>query len=248
MFERQWLLPVYRTNRALLPCRNKYFSKVVDSTFVTTGDKIIAGLSNDKMNISFIPNIFDNSIDSLKIFENEHYEYDIFFAMSHGVGSGVLKKNRLDVREKLLWYIDNQDNINTNFFGFNNIQPIWGNKFYQEIIKAPMGLNLSRGETLKLYSSDRISLYIGNGLLTFLDAKYDFQSLYTEEEVVFYETKEELVDKISFYSINSDSRRKIAFNGWLKSHKNFNGVNICEYMLNKVFDNKTKNYWQEISY
>ena len=129
----------------------KYFSKVVDSTFVTTGDKIIAGLSNHKMNISFIPNIFDNSIDSLKIFENEHYEYDIFFAMSHGVGSGVLKKNKSDGREKLLLHIDNQDNINTNFFGFNNIQPIWGNKFYQEIIKAPMGLNLSQGKSSNFY-------------------------------------------------------------------------------------------------
>ena len=34
-----------------------------------------------------------------------------------------------------------------------------------------MGLNLSRGETLKYYSSDRIAQLVGNGLLTFIDEK-----------------------------------------------------------------------------
>ena len=32
-----------------------------------------------------------------------------------------------------------------------------------------MGLNLSKGEPLKYYSSDRISQLFGNGLLTFID-------------------------------------------------------------------------------
>ncbi len=34
-----------------------------------------------------------------------------------------------------------------------------------------MGLNLSRGETLKYYSSDRIAQIIGNGLVTLIDEK-----------------------------------------------------------------------------
>ena len=34
-----------------------------------------------------------------------------------------------------------------------------------------MGLNLSRGEPVKHYSSDRLAQLIGNGLLTFIDEK-----------------------------------------------------------------------------
>ena len=34
-----------------------------------------------------------------------------------------------------------------------------------------MGLNLSRGEPLKYYSSDRIAQLMGNGLLTFINEK-----------------------------------------------------------------------------
>ena len=34
-----------------------------------------------------------------------------------------------------------------------------------------MGLNLSRGEPIKYYSSDRITQIIGNGLVTLIDEK-----------------------------------------------------------------------------
>ena len=36
-----------------------------------------------------------------------------------------------------------------------------------------MGLNLSRGEPLKYYSSDRIVQIIGNGLVTLIDERTD---------------------------------------------------------------------------
>ena len=37
-----------------------------------------------------------------------------------------------------------------------------------------MGLNLSRGNLPKYYSSDRIAQLMGNGLLTFIDEKTKF--------------------------------------------------------------------------
>ena len=38
-----------------------------------------------------------------------------------------------------------------------------------------MGLNLSRGEPIKYYSSDRITQIIGNGLVTLIDEKTGYQ-------------------------------------------------------------------------
>ena len=36
-------------------------------------------------------------------------------------------------------------------------------------------------------------------------------------------------------------RKKIAKNGWLKYHKEFNSKKITDYMIDKIFDLKTKN-------
>ena len=44
----------------------------------------------------------------------------------------------------------------------------------QSISNAKMGLNLSRGDPIKYYSSDRIAQIIGNGLVTLIDEKTCF--------------------------------------------------------------------------
>ena len=48
-----------------------------------------------------------------------------------------------------------------------------------------MGLNLSRGEPIKYYSSDRITQTIGNGLVTLIDEKTGYQDFFSENEMVF---------------------------------------------------------------
>jgi hypothetical protein len=60
-------------------------------------------------------------------------------------------------------------NVNYDFYGFKNKEPIWGNQFYMALTNSKMGLNLSRGLPTKYYSSNRIASLIGNGLLTFID-------------------------------------------------------------------------------
>ena len=91
--------------------------------------------------------------------------------MSHGVHRGNLKR-KIDKREIFLnRLIKKNEDIKFDVYGMNNIQPIWSNKFMECISKSSMALNLSRGEPVKYYSSDRIAQLIGNGLLTFLDEK-----------------------------------------------------------------------------
>ena len=45
-------------------------SLFVDQCFITTGDKMISDAAINGMNVNYIPNIFDCSIDNLKIFNN----------------------------------------------------------------------------------------------------------------------------------------------------------------------------------
>ena len=61
------------------------------------------------------------------------------------------------------------------------------------------GLNLSRGEPIKYYSSDRIAQLFGNGLLTFLDTKTKLNEIFKSNEAIFYENISDLAEKILKY-------------------------------------------------
>ena len=54
------------------------------------------------MYLYFLPNPVDDSFERLKNYENNFLDKDVFFAMSHGVHRGVLKKGKFDEREILL--------------------------------------------------------------------------------------------------------------------------------------------------
>ena len=90
--------------------------------------------------------------------------------MSHGVNRAILKKGKNDSRINFLNELTNKfHDINYDFYGFENKEPIWGNNFYKALVNSKMGLNLSRGLPTKYYSSNRIASLMGNGLLTFIN-------------------------------------------------------------------------------
>ena len=64
-------------------------------------------------------------------------------------------------------------NIIFDLYGMNKQQPVWGDQFVNKISNSKMGLNLSRGEPVKHYSSDRLAQLIGNGLLTFINKQFN---------------------------------------------------------------------------
>ncbi len=217
-------------------------SHVIDTFFITNADEGIKSCLNNKNSISFFPNIFDSSIERLKIFENSFFEFDVFYALSYGVGSGKIRSKKSDYDREI--YLDhiksNYPEIKTNFFGYNNVQPIWGAEFEREISKSPISLNLSRKPNLKYYSSDRISQYLGNGSCIFVDKNSQLEDLFTNDEVVFFET-EDLTDfgkKISYYITNINEARRIARNGWNKGHKAYNEKIVTKYFLEIAFKNK----------
>ena len=102
-----------------------------------------------------------------------------------------------------------------------------------------MGLNLSRGEPTKLYSSNRIASLMGNGLLTFIDRKTEFNKIFNNNEVILYNTVGDLSDKINFFKKNEKSRINIARNGQKKYFKLFNEKKISKYIIDKSLNKKT---------
>ena len=147
---------------------------------------------------------------------------DLFYAMSHGVNRANLKKGKIDDRINFLNKLTNSlQNINYDFYGFKNKEPIWGNNFYQALVNSKMGLNLNEGLPTKYYSSNRIASLIGNGLLTFIDKKTEINDFFNKNEVVLYDNIDDLSQKIKFYKKNPKIRKKIASNGKRKYFLNY---------------------------
>ena len=216
----------------------------VDKCFITSSPKIF---KNNKYfeKIQFIPNPVDSSIDSFKNFKNKKLEFDIFSAISHGQNRGLLKKGKIDEREKFInKLIYELPEIKFASFGINNREPIWGENFFYYLSKAKMALNISRGSYQALYSSDRISSLIGNGLLVFANKKTEFKKLFTNKEMVFFNNKKDLINKVRFYSSHDKIRAKIAKSAHFKYHKQMNNLIVANYILNNVgLINGKKPFW-----
>ena len=117
--------------------------------------------------------------------------------MSHGVHRGILKKGKYDERLSVIdQLIKKNPNIRFNIHGAYDKQPIWADEYKNSLYQTKMALNLSQGKTLKYYSSDRITQLIANGILTFIDIKSKLNDFFTNKEVIFYNSINDLSNKI----------------------------------------------------
>ena len=214
------------------------YSNFVDHNFITTHPSIIKNkVNSNNFHFFFIP--VDKNIECFDVF-NMNPKKDLFYAMSHGVNRAVLKDGVEDNRVKFLDNLVRKiPEIKYDFYGFSNKQPIWGYEFNNALINCKMGLNLSRGKPTKYYSSNRIASLMGNGLLTFIDKKVELDDFFNSNEMIFYNNIDELSDKIKFYSVNENIRRKIAQNGKKKYFKLFNETKITKFFIDVSIGKKT---------
>ena len=209
----------------------------LDNTFLTTDPK---SLNFNVPNSYFIPNPCDHTFETLSNY-NKSCNFDVFFAMSHGVHRGKLKVGKYDDREIFInKLITKNSSLSFDVYGMNDVQPIWGNLFLEKISNSYMGLNLSRGKPIKYYSSDRITQLIANGLLTFIDEKTYLNDFFTSKELIFYKNLDDLSYKLNKYKKDHKTGKKIAKAGKMKYFKYFNSNIVSDYIVSKTFDTRPK--------
>ena len=214
----------------------------MDYSFCTTDPKSLN--FNKKYKISYIPNPVDESLDDMRVHENTNPQYDLFFAMSHGVHRGVLKKGKFDDRENLIdKLIKKNPHIKFNIFGMNNIQPVWGDDFKKNLYNSKIALNLSQGKPLKYYSSDRIAQLIGNGIATLIDRKTKLDDLLSQNDAIFYDSFDDLNKKLNKFIKNNKLRVKIARRGQKNYHKKFSSSKVADFIVKKTFQISEKYKW-----
>ena len=219
-----------------------YYSDIVDHNFITTDPNILKEQIKNIKNLHFFFVPVDKNIECFDVSKKKPTK-DLFYAMSHGVNRATLKKGKNDSRIHFLnKLIKKLDNIDYDFYGFQNKEPIWGNEFYKALNNSKMGLNLSRGLPTKYYTSNRIASLMGNGLLTFVDQKTLLDDMFNKNEMIMYQNISDLTEKISFYKKKDNLRRKIASAGRKKYFRLFNELKISKYVINKSLGKKTSLY------
>ncbi len=244
----QWFLdplnkhgPDYERNKSRIMDK----INLVDSTFLTTSPSVLGFLRNQKS--FFIPNPSDKSFEILNNY-NKSCNVDVFFALSHGVHRGVLKTGKSDDRLIFLKkLIENTPDIKFDLYGIEKIQPIWADHYFKTISNAKMGLNLSRGEAIKYYSSDRITQIVGNGLVCLIDEKTQYKDFFNEKEMVFYKNINDLSEKILRISNDEKLRKMIGKKGKEKYMKYFNSNLVANYIIDQIFEtkNNSKYLWHK---
>lgn len=232
----QWFLdPLNIKGPDFIKNKKRFFMKYqfCESNFITTSPGVLDFVDSTKT--YFIPNPIDPSIDILKNFQN-NATHDVFIAISHGQHRGILRKHFTDDRVKIIKNLSKKASF--NIFGYKK-NPVWGQRFFDEISKCSMGINLSRGSPIKHYSSDRISSLLGNGLLTFIHEDYEYNDFLSKNEIVTYKNIKDLNKKILFFKKNNKKLRIIARNGYYKAHQIFNNKLIANFIVKKTFNIKT---------
>ena len=245
----QWFLdPLNKNGPDFIRNKERILDKIdlMDGTFITTCPSVLNFLPKNDKNF-YIPNPSDNSFETLNNYKKS-CSVDVFFALSHGVHRGKLKLGKEDDRIIFLEKLQKiTSDIKFDLYGMNNVQPIWADHYFKTISNAKMGLNLSRGNAIKYYSSDRITQIVGNGLVCLIDEKTQYRNFFNDKEMVFYKNINDLSEKILKISKDDNLRRNIAKRGKDKYMKHFNSMNVAKYIIDKTLDLNTnqKYLWEK---
>ena len=240
----QWFLDRMDSHWAINKKRFLNKIDIMDASFCTTDPSSLHLKKNAP--IFFIPNPVDESFEKLKNFNKNYFNNDVFFAMSHGVHRGKLKKGKFDDREIFInKMLLKSPNVRFDLYGMNNRQPLWADDFINAISQSKIGLNLSQGKAAKYYSSDRFAQLIGNGLLVMIDKNTKFGDFFNKDEIILYKNLKDLSVKIEYYSNNDKERKRIAKNGRDKYFKHFNSTIIADFIIKKTFTTKHKKFYWE---
>jgi len=196
----------------------------LDTFFATTSPDYYKQFFTNRTNFEYMPNMCDNSVETLKAFENQKYDYDLIF-----IGRSD------DKRKDFINNLSNMEEIDFKIFGNNRNSLISGQDFLNTISQSKMAVNYSRYNDIPLYSSDRVIQLLAQGSLVFSPKIPEFDTLFLDDEIIYFDDFNDLKEKLIFYKNNEEIRLEISKKGWKKAHKLFNSTIITEKMIENIF-------------
>jgi hypothetical protein len=205
----------------------KRYEGFLDAIFITTAGEPLRQFSAPGCVVGFMPNPVCRAIDTGRAFENEAPAHRLFFAARFANDSSRADWCR-EIRRRL-------PDLVADFRGFDGRPSTFGMEYMRALGEARMGLSLDRGVFGHLYSSDRLAQYAGNGLATLIHRGTGYDTLFGEEEMIFFEDLDDLIAKIGRYAADDAAAREIARRGWARYHAIFDVDVVTRYIVEATF-------------
>jgi hypothetical protein len=209
---------------------------VVDASLITTAGDDLAPLSRPGKRLGFMPNPVDFSIERGLNHLKSDLPFDLFYAC--GNPSTLRKVCGRD------WRMDNfmrallaaLPKLRPQLAGLLGRKGLGGAAYQAALESAAIGLNISRRNDQLLYSSDRLAHLAGNGLAVVIERSTGYDQLFSEDQMAFYSSFEELVGVIGRLSREPERRMSIAAAGRARYHDLFNERRVAQYVLDVALD------------
>ncbi|MGE9270568.1 MAG: glycosyltransferase family protein [Verrucomicrobiales bacterium] len=197
----------------------------LDALFCSTGGPLLESFATDQCRAHFIPSAVDPSVECHRAFETEpdEFQHDLLF-FGRDKGQPERRAFLQDLRDRL-------PDLRIGYYGCLDEPLIMGWEKEQVIRRSKMALNLSRRNDIPLYSSSRIAELMGNGILTLTPRGAGLEQLYAEDEIVYFDTVDDLVDKIHHFAQSDEARIAIARRGWERNHHDYSGTKVAKIII-----------------
>ncbi|HXQ47685.1 MAG TPA: glycosyltransferase [Caulobacteraceae bacterium] len=209
---------------------------VVDATLVTTAGDALAPLSRTGKRLGFLPNPVDHSIERGENHRKRELPFDLFYACGNPADLRDVGGRAWNMDAFARALVQALPSLRPRWAGLMG-QPTLGGAAYQRAIEsAALGLNVSRRSGQFLYSSDRLAHLAGNGLAVLIERSSGYDHLFTDDEMAFFSTFDELVELIGQLVKDPVRRMAIAAAGRARYHELFNERRVAAYLLDVALD------------
>lgn len=204
--------------------RIKHRAKVTDAVFVSTGRRELKQFEGIGARVYHMPNPVEPAIETLDNSQKTDLSIDLLFCSN----SNDFTK-RLETVKYLKDELGNELNFKT--FGSFGEPPVWGRDYDRALGETRMGLNFNRQEGHYWYSSARMAQLAGNGILQFTHASNRFDELLPAESVVYFNEREDLLERIREFYHDDAKRRHWAANARRFFHEEMNSTLYAQYIV-----------------
>ena len=221
----QWYVDslVFDNKRQQLADRSQY----MDMVFTTTGGELLESLKTDRNRVAFFPNMADASIESCRNHEKSDLPLDFLFCG---------RDYNSERTERIKRIVASLPELKSEVWGCLGNPPLTGHAFYGKLSQAASSLNLSHVEDVPFCTSGRMTQLLGNGLLTFTPETPGMRTLFSPEEVIYYEKDEDLIEKINYFAANKEMLQEVAARGWKRVHTSYSVERVTRFMVEAIFD------------
>ncbi|MBN2375450.1 MAG: glycosyltransferase [Sedimentisphaerales bacterium] len=200
----------------------------LDSVLTTYAGDGLESYRSSGVSCVFMPNICDPDIEHRYPAADE-WKSEILFI-------GKFKHKNYptdDLRPGLLTELSRRKDFTC--YGCFGKPPVWGTDLYRAISGSRFGLSINADNNIRLYHSDRLTLFLSCGSCVLAKRVPDTELLFRDKEhVLYFDTAEEFFDLVAWYQQHEKERALIANRGMEYTHREFNCKKIAQYTLEVI--------------